>query len=336
MDTVALLGSTLGLGLVAGFRLYATVLAVGLGVRFGLITLHPSLSHLQVLSNTYILSAAGLAYLLEFFADKIPWVDSIWDSVHTLIRPLGAAFLGATAVGSVDPVTKWTVAILCGGVALTGHSAKASARLVVNHSPEPFSNIGLSLMEDLLAIFGVWLSLQHPVFMLGVVLAFLAVFLWLFPKIFRLMRVHSTAIAALLRKHLLGRQAAAHIPARYAYYLEKKHPDEQIAFAVRCVAGKGVKRLRNSVGYFCFAGNRPVFVTRRLFRFREYPFDLEKLRDVQYKKKLLVERLVVTTGLRHANFDFFKDSPGEPVVNWLESSRPAPRPGSCAAPLSRP
>jgi len=336
MDTVALLGSTLGLGLVAGFRLYATILAVGLGVRFGLITLHPGLGHLQVLSNPYILAAAGLAYLLEFFADKIPWVDSIWDSIHTLIRPLGAAFLGATAVGSVDPVTKWTVAILCGGIALTGHSAKASARLVVNHSPEPFSNIGLSLLEDVLAIFGVWLSLKHPVFMLGLVLVFLAVFLWLFPKIFRLMRVHSIAVIALLRKHLLRRQAAAHIPARYADYLEKKHPDEQFACAVRCVAGKGVKRLRNSVGYFCLVGDGPVFITRRLFRFREYPIEAEKLREVQYKKKLLVDRLAVTIGLRQANFDFFKDWPGEPVVNWLESRRPGPRPGNCAPPLSRP
>ena len=124
----------MGLGLVSGLNLYATVLTVGLGLRLGLITLTPETSGLAVLSNPYVLIAAGVIYLIEFFADKIPWVDSIWDSVHTFIRPLGAAVIGATAIGAVEPQTA-VIAALCAGVSLSGHSVKAGTRLLANHSP---------------------------------------------------------------------------------------------------------------------------------------------------------------------------------------------------------
>jgi len=331
MDTVALLGSTLGLGLVAGFRLYAAVLAVGLGVRFGLIALDPSLSHWRVLANDYVLAAAAVAYCLEFLADKIPWVDSVWDSVHTLIRPLGAAFLGATAAGSLDPVTQWIVALLCGGVALTGHSTKAGVRLAVNHSPEPFSNLALSVFEDLLAVLGAWLSLAHPVFMLGVVLVFLTAFLWLSPKIFRLMRVEAIAFVSLVRRGLTGPRSGSVLPAKYAHYLDRGGC--QIDLAVRCVAGKGVRGLRNSVGYFCFAGSRPLFITRRLFRFRQHAIDLTSLRDSRYNRRLLVDRLVLRTGPREEDFYFFKDLPGELVLRRLTAE---PVSGSCVAQPSHP
>lgn len=330
MDTLALLGSTLGLGLVAGFRLYAAVLAVGLGIRFGLITLPPSLSHWRVLANEYILAVAAAAYFLEFLADKIPWVDSVWDSVHTLIRPLGAAFLGAIAVGSADPVTQWIVALLCGGVALTGHSTKAGVRLAVNHSPEPFSNLALSVFEDVMAVLGAWLSLAHPVFMLGVVLVFVAVFLWLSPKIFRLMRVEAMAFLAMVRRSLRVPHRGWALPAKYAGYLERR--GYRIDLGVRCVAGKGVRGLRNSAGYFCFAGREALFVTRRLLRFRQHAIDLTGLRDSRYSRRLLVDRLVLKIGPREENFYFFKDASGEPVLKRLTSE---PAPESCAAQPSR-
>jgi len=137
MDTIALLGSTFGLGFVSGLRLYSTVLTIGLGVRFGLIHLHPTLSSLNIITHPMILTVAATIYIVEFFADKIPWVDSLWDSIHTFIRPLGAALIGATAFGAVDPVAKTAIMLLCGGVALSGHSMKAGTRVLVNHSPEP-------------------------------------------------------------------------------------------------------------------------------------------------------------------------------------------------------
>jgi hypothetical protein len=176
MDTIALLGSALGLSFVAGMRLYATVLAVGLGVRFGFLHLHQSLQGLDVLAHPAVLVTAGVAFLAEFVSDKIPWFDSLWDSVHTFIRPVGAAFLGAAALGDLDPVMRTLMVIACGSVALTSHSTKAATRVAVNHSPEPFSNIGLSLAGDVAAPVGVWMALNHPLIMLGVVLTALVIF----------------------------------------------------------------------------------------------------------------------------------------------------------------
>ena len=149
MDPLNLIGSVMGIGFIAGILLYSTVLALGLGIRFGFLHLSPGMEHVQVLTHPAILIAAGAAYLFEFFADKIPWVDSFGDSFHTFIRPIGAALLAATALAHMDPVLRITAIILCGGVALSSHSSKAAARLAVNHSPEPFSNIGLSLAEDI-------------------------------------------------------------------------------------------------------------------------------------------------------------------------------------------
>ncbi|HWR53387.1 MAG TPA: DUF4126 domain-containing protein, partial [Bryobacteraceae bacterium] len=136
MDNLAALGTLAGLGLTAGLRLYATVLALGLGIRFGLIHLKPGLEHLSAFGNEWVLGIAGLAYSVEFLADKIPWVDSRWDSIHTFIRPLGAALIGATAFGDLSPAAALGAGLFTGSIALTGHSAKAGTRLVLNHSPE--------------------------------------------------------------------------------------------------------------------------------------------------------------------------------------------------------
>src|SRR5215475_1679458 len=171
MDTIQLLGSTMGLGFVAGLRLYSTVLALGLGFRFGLLQPPAGFEqHMGTLTNPIVLTAAAVAYIAEFFADKVPWVDSLWDAFHTFVRPLGAVILAAAALGRFDPVLRLTLVILCGGVAFASHSSKAAARLVVNHSPEPFTNIGMSLAEDAFAPFGIWLSLSHPVAVLLLVL----------------------------------------------------------------------------------------------------------------------------------------------------------------------
>lgn len=188
MDTIALLGSALGLSFVAGMRLYATVLAVGLGVRFGFLNLHQSLQGLSVLAHPAVLTTAGVAFLAEFVSDKIPWFDSLWDSVHTFIRPLGAALLGAAALGDLDPTLRTVLALACGGVALTSHTSKAATRVAVNHSPEPFSNIGLSLAGDVAAPAGVWLAINHPLIMLGLVIVALVVFAILARWMWRMFR----------------------------------------------------------------------------------------------------------------------------------------------------
>jgi hypothetical protein len=180
MDVLQMLGSTLGLGLLAGIRLYATVFALGLIVRFHWINMPAGF---DVLGHTWVLITAGVACLAEFLADKIPWVDTAWDSVHTFIRPIGAALLGTAAFSEADPALKTVIALLCGGIAFTGHSSKAATRFAVNHSPEPFSNWGLSLMEDAVVPVGIWIAVAHPIVSLGIVAVFLVVFVWLSRKI---------------------------------------------------------------------------------------------------------------------------------------------------------
>ena len=200
MSILEILGTAFGIGLLAGIRLYATVLAVGLGVRWGIFELSPELEQLKVLAETPVLALAGAAYLIEFFADKIPWLDSAWDALHTFIRPLGAALLGAAAFGSLDPKARVLLAILCGGVALAGHGSKAATRLVINQSPEPFSNAAVSVAEDAIVPPAVWFVMAFPVATLVIVGCFLALFLWLAPKLFRLIRAQLAAAGQLARR----------------------------------------------------------------------------------------------------------------------------------------
>ena len=188
MDALTTLESLVGLAFLSGIRLYSTVFAVGLGIRTGFLDVPDRLSQLEVLASTPILFIAGTVYLIEFLADKIPWVDSAWDLVHTVIRPLGAAILGVTAIGAVDPVVQIGAFLLCGTIALSSHSAKAGTRLAANHSPEPISNIGLSLGEDALVFTGTWLVFNHPLVAAIIVLVLVLLILWLIPKLFRLFR----------------------------------------------------------------------------------------------------------------------------------------------------
>ncbi len=176
MKTLALLGTVTGIALFAGIRLYATVLTVGLCLRCGLLRLPPELASLFVLAHPYVLAAAGICTAAEFLADKVPWVDSAWDAVHTVLRPAGAALIAFAAVGRMDPAAEVAVILLCGGVAFSSHSAKAGARLLVNQSPEPFSNILLSLFEDALAVGGGYAALAHPLASLAAVAVFLVLF----------------------------------------------------------------------------------------------------------------------------------------------------------------
>jgi hypothetical protein len=323
MEAINLLGSTMGLGLVSGLNLYATVLTVGLGIRLGLITLTPETSGLAVLASPYVLIAAGVIYLIEFFADKIPWVDSLWDSVHTFIRPLGAAVIGATAIGAVEPQTA-VIAALCAGVSLSGHSVKAGTRLLANHSPEPFSNIALSLVEDGLVVIGSWLALSHPAIMVTIVSIFLIAFIWFAPKAFRLMRLEYLASLALLKKfYLLTKQyvqslgqdpqlatagAEFSVPVDVVgagAVVDDDVPDHR--FSIRCTAGRGVKKLRHSVGYLQINDDSLVFVTKRMFRMRKHEIERSTIEDIQFKKRLLVDRLIIRTSGKQQQFYFFKD-----------------------------
>ena len=160
MNPIETLGLALGAGFSSGLNLYATVATLGLLQRFGVLRLPPGL---QILSHPWVLAIAIALYLLEFFADKIPYFDTFWDAIHTFIRPPAAALLAFAAAGAAPPEWRWGAALIAGGVALTSHGAKASARAAVNASPEPFSNWILSFGEDVLAVWLSWMAATHPV-----------------------------------------------------------------------------------------------------------------------------------------------------------------------------
>lgn len=146
---MTLLGVAASVSLLSGWRLYLCILATGLAMRWHIVPLPEHLQALQVLASPWVLGAAAFATLCEFFSDKVPWLDTLWDTVHTVIRPLGGALLAMAIVDPTDPTMQVVAFILGGGGALLAHSGKAGARAVVNVSPEPFSNIALSTSEDI-------------------------------------------------------------------------------------------------------------------------------------------------------------------------------------------
>ncbi len=185
MNPLATLGLGLGSAWLSGFNLYATVLTLGLLQRFHLVQLP---GDLDFVSRGWVLASAALLYLIEFLADKIPVVDSVWDAVHTFIRVPAGAVLAASAFAHFDPAVR-AVAVLAGGtLALSSHGAKASVRMTANASPEPFSNIFLSIVEDIFTIGLAALAAFHPLVILVIILLFILLMVWLGPKIFRAIR----------------------------------------------------------------------------------------------------------------------------------------------------
>ncbi|HEY9236890.1 MULTISPECIES: DUF4126 domain-containing protein [Phenylobacterium] len=171
MGAVELVGVAASLSLLAGWRLYACVAAAGLAMRYGLLDLPQQVQALDALANPWVIGVAVVAALAELVADKVMWFDSLWDSAHTLIRPLGGALLALAVVDASDPTWQVIVFLLGGGAALLSHSAKASARAAVNTSPEPVSNIAVSGFEDVVTAGGLWLALSQPHIAITVALA---------------------------------------------------------------------------------------------------------------------------------------------------------------------
>ena len=163
MGVVELIGVATSVSLLAGWRLYLYLFATGLAMRTGWIDLPQHLDGLAVLANPWVLGIAGLGLVAEFFADKIAWVDSLWDGVHTLIRPVGGALLAMAIVDPADPAWQVASLLLGGGAALLAHGAKAGTRAAVNASPEPFSNVAVSTGEDIATGGLVFLALANPV-----------------------------------------------------------------------------------------------------------------------------------------------------------------------------
>jgi hypothetical protein len=251
METLELLGVALGLATLAGINLYLTAFVSGLAIRLGWITLAPQYESLAVLADPVVLAVSGALFFLEFFADKVPWVDSLWDAAHTVIRPVGGAMLAITALGDAHPAFDVVVGLLAGGVALTAHAAKAGTRLMANGSPEPFTNIGLSLGEDAVVLGGLGLMATHPVVFLALIIVAVGLAWWLVPQVWRGVRAKLWFLwrrAAALR----GDRSQAlppTIPPNLDILLHRTtagHPPE---WAAPCVTGRGTPVGRNVFGW---------------------------------------------------------------------------------------
>jgi len=172
MDLVTALGRIVPFAFASGVNLYATIAVVGLCSRFHLISLP---DQFRAFDNPVIIGAAIAMYLIEFVADKIPWLDSLWDAVHTVIRPIGGAIVAVSALGDASPAMETAAAIFGGSVAMTSHLTKAGARAAANTSPEPFSNWILSLLEDVFVVGLTWFAFQHPYWAAAMTIALLVV-----------------------------------------------------------------------------------------------------------------------------------------------------------------
>jgi hypothetical protein len=160
VDALTTLGRAMGFSFAAGINLYATVAILGLASRFDWVALP---SQYQVFDNDIVIGAALVMFVIEFFADKIPWVDSVWDAVHTVIRPIGGALIAVTTLGQASPTVEGLVALMGGTLAAGSHFSKAGTRAVANASPEPFTNWFLSITEDVFVIGLGLLALKYPV-----------------------------------------------------------------------------------------------------------------------------------------------------------------------------
>lgn len=175
----------MGSAWLSGFNLYATVVTLGLLSRFHLVQLP---GELNVVSRGWVIATAAILYLVEFLADKIPVVDSVWDAIHTFIRVPAGAVLAASAFADFSPTVR-VAALLAGGtLALSSHGTKASVRMTANAIPEPFSNIFLSILEDVFTIVLAALAAFHPIVVLGIILVFILVLTWYAPKVLRAIR----------------------------------------------------------------------------------------------------------------------------------------------------
>jgi hypothetical protein len=182
METISIIAAALGAAWASGINLYATILMLGLMGTTGSIDLPPEL---ELLESPGVLVAAGLMYCVEFFTDKIPGVDTVWDAIHSFIRIPAGALLASAAFAQITPEAELIGLVLGGGLSAATHFTKAGSRVLINTSPEPVSNWTASIGEDIVVVTGLWTALNYPVLFIVLLVVFVALMIWLMPKLWR-------------------------------------------------------------------------------------------------------------------------------------------------------
>ena len=318
MDIIQHLGIALGLATLSGLNLYLTVLAAGLAVREGWVALPAEYHDLAILGHPAVILVAGGLCLLQFVADKVPWLDSLWDLLHTLVRPLGGAFLATRAFGDANPALDTVIALLAGGVTLTTHGAKAGTRLLVNGSPEPFSNVAVSLAEDAtvcgglgVLAFSFW---HYPWLALAVFSSVLGTLLLLTPRVWRFLRVRLWLFWKKLSSPASGARAlvlAKELPAEAERMLrEETLSTAGIAWAAPCLTGASKILPANARGWLVAPTGAPdklVFVGRRGWRRVARTLDLDGLRAAREPRFLSEDLCLQADGEKRPRHVFIFD-----------------------------
>jgi hypothetical protein len=326
METLQLLGVALGLASLAGINLYLTVFVTGLAINQQWVVLAPQYQQLAVLGHPAIVAVAGVLYFIQFFADKIPWVDSLWDSIHTVIRPVGGALLAVHTLGRMNPVIDILAALVAGGAALTTHGLKAGTRLIVNTSPEPFSNIALSLTEDATVLGGLALIYYSPVLSLAVLFVFFGSVIYFAPKI-----VHSLKARLWLILRKLNAPASDKTNGELTTALPPDHDilfgrlnllGEKIEWVAPCISTASRLIPSNCFGHLIATQEEPrklYFVAKDGWTKIAEVLDLDGYKASQ-ESKFLSENLVIYSIAKKPKFVFVFDRTKRGLVSKLTTS----------------
>lgn len=298
MDAIAQLGSIMGLSFISGINLYATIAVVGICGRFHLVQALPA--GLDPLMSWPVIIVAVILYLVEFLADKVPGFDTFWDAIHTLIRPFGGAMLALMQVGEAVPAVEVIVFMLGASLASASHLTKASARLIVNTSPEPVSNTIVSVVEDAGAIGFSYMSLAYPKTTFFVTIALALIIAYFMPMIFRIMRMILSSFFVWLRSLFQkdpGAPGPAPLSPRFDDFLDsRKKGGEKIVWT-----GKGFARKIPNVPKFAalrvaVSGKTVYFLYKRWFKMQAQQLPIKDVKKAQIYPRLLTARWLLRTG----------------------------------------
>lgn len=303
MQTLETLCVALGFATLSGLNLYLVVLVTGIAIQQGWVDVSTTYPELLVIGDPLVLAAAGVLFSLEFFSDKVPWVDSLWDSIHTLVRPVGGALLAIHTLGPTDPAFEVLVGLLAGGTTLVAHGFKSGTRLALNASPEPVSNIVASVTEDAAVFGGLVLMGINPVLAAIVFAVFLGVSAYLTPKLFRRVRAFfwlvSSKLASLVSRPdeqlLYGSLASSEHQKLGAALGGRKADPEWSAKVVVGLARRFPGFTAMTIGRVVAESSRPGhlhFVGRRWWRHYHADLALEGL-EITQERRFLSEDVVL-------------------------------------------